>query len=67
MLASSVHRIGHLWALALLNDRFDTLLLPVLATSTEVLDALEMEIVQVAWGCRATIFGSGWSRAPACC
>ena len=45
-----LHRIGHLWALALLEDRFDTLLLPVLATSLEVLDALDSENRESAWG-----------------
>jgi hypothetical protein len=34
-----LYRIGHLWALALLDDRFETLLLPVLATASPILDA----------------------------
>src|SRR4051794_25057829 len=40
---ATLHRIAHLWALALLDDRFETLLLPVLATSPDLLDALEAE------------------------
>ena len=36
----ALYRIAHLWALALLDDRFDTLLLPILVTTTinEVID-----------------------------
>jgi hypothetical protein len=33
-----LYRIAHLWTLALLDDRFDTLLLPVLVTKAPVLD-----------------------------
>jgi hypothetical protein len=33
-----LYRMAHLWALALLDDRFETLLLPVLVTATPVLD-----------------------------
>ena len=29
----ALHRMAHLWALALLDDRFDTLLLPILVTT----------------------------------
>jgi hypothetical protein len=47
---AALHRIAHLWALALLNDRFDTLLLPVLASSTEVLDALDADNRASGWG-----------------
>jgi hypothetical protein len=45
-----LHRIAYLWALVLLDDRFDTLLLPVLATSANVLDALESENCERGWG-----------------
>jgi hypothetical protein len=38
-----LYRIAHLWALALLDDRFETLLLPVLATESPLLDALERD------------------------
>jgi hypothetical protein len=47
---AALHRIAHLWALALLDDRFDTLLLPVLATSVDVLGALESENRERCWG-----------------
>ena len=40
---AALHRIAHLWALGLLDDRFDTLLLPVLATSAELLERLEAD------------------------
>jgi hypothetical protein len=46
---ATLHRIGHLWALALLDDRFDALLLPVLATSPHVLDSLESENRERGW------------------
>jgi hypothetical protein len=36
----ALYRMAHLWALALLDDRFDTLLLPILVTSAPLLDAL---------------------------
>ena len=45
-----LHRIGHLWALALLDDRFDTLLLPVLATGSPLLDCLDRESRAAEWG-----------------
>jgi hypothetical protein len=38
-----LHRIAHLWAVALLDDRFETLLLPVLVTASPLLDVLERE------------------------
>jgi len=38
-----LYRIAHLWALALLDDRFETLLLPVLVTGSPLLDVLERE------------------------
>jgi hypothetical protein len=34
----ALHRMAHLWSLALLDDRFETLLLPILVTTT--LDAV---------------------------
>jgi hypothetical protein len=52
----ALHRIAHLWALALLDDRMDTLLLPVLATSVEVLDALEFENRAGKWGLSREFF-----------
>jgi hypothetical protein len=45
-----LHRIAHLWALALLDDRFDTLLLPVLATESPLLDHLDRENRAAGWG-----------------
>ena len=33
-----LYRIAHLWTLALLDDRFDTLLLPVLVARSPILD-----------------------------
>ena len=47
---ATLHRIGHLWALALLDDRFETLLLPVLVASADVLDGLEAENRERGWG-----------------
>jgi len=38
-----LYRIANLWALALLDDRFETLLLPVLVTESPVLDVLERD------------------------
>jgi hypothetical protein len=38
-----LYRIANLWALALLDDRFETLLLPVLVTESPLLDVLERE------------------------
>jgi hypothetical protein len=46
---ATLHRIAHLWALALLDDRFDTLLLPVLASSTDLLDTLDAESRRRGW------------------
>jgi hypothetical protein len=37
-----LYRIAHLWTLALLDDRFDTLLLPVLVTRSPVLENLAL-------------------------
>ncbi len=51
-----LHRIAHLWALALLDDRFDTLLLPVLATSPGVLDVLAAENRERGWGLSREFF-----------
>jgi len=45
-----LHRIAHLWALALLDDRFETLLLPVLVTSGDLLDRLETDNRERGWG-----------------
>ena len=53
---TALHRIGHLWAVALLNDRFDSLLLPVLATSTEILDGLDFESGARSWGLSRDFF-----------
>jgi hypothetical protein len=36
-----LHRMAHLWALALLDDRFDTLLLPILVIATPLLDHID--------------------------
>jgi hypothetical protein len=33
-----LYRLAHLWTLAHLDDRFDTLLLPILVTKTPILD-----------------------------
>lgn len=45
-----LYRIAHLWTLALIDDRFDTLLLPVLATESPLVDALERENDARGWG-----------------
>jgi len=37
-----LHRIAHLWALGLLDDRFDTLLLPILVTAAPLLDHIPL-------------------------
>lgn len=37
----ALYRMAHLWALALLDDRFDTLLLPILVTPDSPLHALD--------------------------
>lgn len=44
-----LHRIGYLWAIAMLEDRFDTWLLPVLATESPLLDALGRESRRGEW------------------
>ena len=54
--AAMLHRIAHLWARALLDDRFDTLLLPILATSTDVLETLDSENRKGAWGLSRAYF-----------
>ena len=36
----ALYRMAHLWTLALLDDRFETLLLPVLVTEAPLLDRL---------------------------
>jgi hypothetical protein len=46
---AALHRIAHLWALGLLDDRFDTLLLPVLATSADLLERLEADNRERRW------------------
>jgi hypothetical protein len=38
-----LYRIANLWALALLDDRFETLLLPVLVTESPLLEVLERD------------------------
>ena len=45
----ALYRVAHLWALGLLDDRFETLLLPVLATSADLLDRLESESRKRDW------------------
>lgn len=52
-----LYRIGRLWALALLDDRFDTLLLPVLVTASPLLDELEAENAARRWGLSRGFFG----------
>jgi hypothetical protein len=37
-----LYRIAHLWTLALLDDRFDTLLLPVLVTRPRIIENLAL-------------------------
>lgn len=37
----ALYRMAHLWAVALLDDRFDTLLLPILVTPDRPLAALD--------------------------
>ena len=51
-----LHRIGHLWAIAMLEDRFDTWLLPVLATESPLLDVLERESREREWGLARSFF-----------
>lgn len=46
---AALHRIAHLWTLGLLDDRFETLLLPVLVTSAPILDELERGNREGAW------------------
>lgn len=53
---AALYRIGHLWALGLLDCRFETLLLPVLATESPVLDALERESGARGWGLSRDFF-----------
>ena len=53
----ALHRIAHLWALALLDDGFDELLLPVLATDTPLLDALDAQSRERGWGLDREFFG----------
>jgi hypothetical protein len=45
----ALYRIAHLWTLALLDARFDTLLLPVLVTAGPILEALEEESRTHSW------------------
>jgi hypothetical protein len=45
----ALHRIAHLWALGLLDDRFDTLLLPVLVSGLPLLDCLGAESRDRRW------------------
>ena len=51
----ALYRMGHLWALALLDDRFEDLLLPVLVTEAPLLDQLERESRERGWG-----LAGGW-------
>jgi hypothetical protein len=51
-----LHRIAHLWARGLLDDRFDTLLLPVLVTEAPLLDALERASARRSWGLSREFF-----------
>lgn len=37
-----LYRMAHLWTLALLDDRFDTLLLPILVTQVPILENLPL-------------------------
>ena len=37
----ALYRMAHLWALALLDDRFETLLLPILVTEAPLPDTIE--------------------------
>jgi hypothetical protein len=45
----ALYRIAHLWALALLDDRVDALLLPVLVTAEPLLDRLDSGNRARAW------------------
>jgi hypothetical protein len=53
---AALHRIAHLWALALLDDRFDTLLFPILVTAAPLLEALESENFARSWALPAGFF-----------
>jgi hypothetical protein len=44
-----LRRIAHLWARALLDDRFETLLLPILVTAAPLVDALAAESRERGW------------------
>jgi hypothetical protein len=46
---AALHRMAHLWTLALLDDRFDTLLLPILVTAAPLLEDLEAENHARSW------------------
>jgi hypothetical protein len=46
---AALHRMAHLWAIALLDDRFDTLLLPILVTAAPLLETLEAENQARSW------------------
>lgn len=51
-----LHRIGHLWARAMLDDRFETLLLPVLVTEAPLMNALDRDSLQCNWGLSRAFF-----------
>ena len=51
-----LHRVAHLWALALLDDRFEELLLPVLVTESPVLEALDRDNRERGWGVAREFF-----------
>jgi hypothetical protein len=52
----ALHRMAHLWAVALLDDRFDTLLLPILATASPLLEQLDGANRDRGWGLPRAFF-----------
>ena len=46
---AALYRMAHLWTLALLDDRFDTLLLPILMTAAPLLETLEADNLARSW------------------
>lgn len=53
---AALHRMAHLWTLALLDDRSDTLLLPILVTVAPLLENLESDNVARSWSLPAGYF-----------
>jgi hypothetical protein len=52
----ALHRIAHLWSLALLDDRFEELLLPVLVSELPLLDHLDRQNGERGWSLSREFF-----------